>query len=432
MAARPNHTQRVEFKERLKVIYPHLESFFSLLSEGDDSLDISDYCASIFNEVSRLTPFEQRYDLISAQAESILELARDLQVGQRLKCREFLWLLRKWYRKHTLPLGQMHTQVVIALRKQVSKTMAEYQSQVTRVTEPEERKHYEQLIEMLKQQLVELQHSNLLHPAAVLSRHPTAEEEKGLQEVFKFYATQHSITGVSPTFQAITESNGCVDMGSFLHFCADFSLFQPKISPSARIRTLRKDQLQSIYKTMTPVSRKMQVAGFISALDLVANEYFNQDYNLLYPSPCDCVLMPVAQKRILLYEMIGIGDPKHYLKACKPFQRAFSSTIEPGARIFEDDLSFRYKPRDTSRARERINRYKEEKLREKREQEAMEKTKSLHQAKLALLKIKQKLEIEDGRKHGNLVKFEELPAMTSQELLGEERQALEDLVGSQY
>ena len=40
------------------------------------------------------------------------------------------------------------------------------------------------------------------------------------------------------------------------------------------------------------------------------------------------------------------------------------------------------------------------------------------------------LEIEEGRKHGNLVKFEELPAMTSQELLGEDRQALEDLVGS--
>lgn len=428
MATRPGRLQRSEFKQRLKHIHPQLDSFFALLCDSDSALDLSDYCAAVLNEVSRLTPFDQRGDLVRSQAESVLELARELQVGPRLKCGEFLWLLKKWYRKHTLPLGQIHTEVTVLLRKQVLKTLTEYQRQLARVTEPEERKHYEELLEMLKRQLIELQHSDLLSPAAVLSRAVAAEEEKGLQEVFKFYATQHSITGVSPTFQAITESNACVDMGSFLHFCADFGLFQPKSAPSP-LRSLRKDQLQSIYKTMTPVSRKMQFPGFLSALDLVANEYFSRDYNELYPGPCDCELIPLAQKRILLYEVIGIGDQKRYLKACKPFQRAFSSTIEPGARIFEDDLSFRYKPRDTSRAKERINRYKEEKLREKREKEALEKAKSLHQAKLALLKIKQKLEIEEGRKHGNLVKFEELPAMTSQELLGEDRQALEDLVG---
>ena len=429
MAARPNRLQRSEFKQRLKSVHPQLNAFFCLLSDSDEALDLSDFCAAVLNEVSRLLPFDQGFDLVSAQAESVLDLARELQVGPKLKCGEFLWLLKKWYRRHTLPLGQVHTEVTIALRRQMIKTTAEYQSQLARVTEPEERRQYEELLEMLKRQLVELQQRDLLGPAAVLSRKVAVEEEKGLQEVFKFYATQHSITGVSPTFQAITESNACVDMGSFLHFCADFGLFHIK-PPQTPLRFLRKDQLQSIYKTMTPVSRKMQLPGFLSALDLVANEYFNRDYNLLYPGPCDCGLMPLAQKRILLYEMIGIGDQRRYSKACKPFQRAFSSTIEPGARIFEDDLSFRYKPRDTSRARERINRYKEEKLREKREKEALEKAKSLHQAKLALLKIKQKLEIEEGRKHGNLVKFEELPAMTSQELLGEDRQALEDLVGS--
>ena len=426
MASRGPRTQRSEFKQRLKAIHPQLEAFFSLLAEPDSSLRLSEYSAAMLNEVARLLPFDQSYELIATQAASLYALSRELGIADTVNCGEFLWLLRKWYRKYNVPLGQTVTPLSAILRKQVSKTLIEYRTQLTRVTAPEERMHYEQLVHTLQMQMRELQSCDQLHSAAVLSRFPSAEEEKGLKDVFKFYATQHNVAGVSPTFQAITESNACMDLGSFLHFCTDFHLYQPK---SPQIYSLRKPQIQQIYKTVTPVARKMQFQMFISALDLVANEYFNEKYTELHPGPCNAIFIPIPQKRILLYEMINIGDPKHYLKTCKSFQRAFASTIEPGARMFEDDLSLRYKPRDTSRAKERINRYKEEKLREKQEKEAMEKAKSLQQAKLALVKIKEKLEIEEGRRLGNLVKFEELPAMTSQDLLGEEKRVLEELVG---
>ena len=429
MSGKPSRPQRSEFKKRLHDTRAQLESFFYLLADDKEQpvLGLETSSLQLLNEVSRLVQFQISAKQVPALAASCMTFAQEAGGATVLSCSQFLSLLRKWYRANGVPLASLDTQVSDLLRTQLKKTIIQYKLQLGRVSDPDERSNYKQLIDTLKQQQTELRYGHQISFSADLNRAPSPEEEKGLKDIFKFYAAQHSNTGRTPTFEAITESAEKVDLGSFLHFCKDFGLYRPG-DASRQLRSLQKDELTTVYKKLTPVARKMAYEGFLAALDVLADDFFNGDYNSLHPGPCDCTLMPLWQKRILLYEMMGSGDPKHYFKTCKPFQRAFASTIEPGARIFEDDLSFKYKARTSTRVRERIHRYKEAKVKEKEDKETLERTKNEQQAKEAITRIREKMEVEEGRRNRNLLRFEELPAMTSKDLLGDERHVLEDLV----
>lgn len=56
-----------------------------------------------------------------------------------------------------------------------------------------------------------------------------SRREKGLQEIFNFYARQHLLIGKKPTFDEIEHKNSVINIGEFMKFCKDFDIKLNKV-----------------------------------------------------------------------------------------------------------------------------------------------------------------------------------------------------------
>jgi hypothetical protein len=50
------------------------------------------------------------------------------------------------------------------------------------------------------------------------------EEEKGLRDIFIWYASQHKKYGANPTFDELTAEKETMDSGTFARFLMDFGV----------------------------------------------------------------------------------------------------------------------------------------------------------------------------------------------------------------
>ena len=417
-----------EFNSRLRGKLPDLQSLFQLLTENKESpvLDADRHSKYLINEVARLVQLQVVNVDIPVLAKSFHKFVDEKADSMTLTVDEFVRLIEMWYRENPIPLSAGDENVQVNLIARLKRTIKEYKSYLNQVRSPFETDQYQQLISALELQLSELRNGNKLSFALSLNREPTAEERKGLTEIFKFYATQHQMMGKAPTFEAVAYNNALIDSGSFLHFCKDFGIYSEKLQSGKRV--MGKDELLAIFKKSALMRRQMVLEGFLVALDLLADEYFNEIYNGLHPGPYDCTAMPMEQKRILMYELLRCGDPRYYTRACKPFGRAFSSSVDPGSRIPADDPSLRYRFRKNDATKERLLKYKEEKRLKEIEAKEAEKQKVVVKARVAQKRLKEKMEVEEGKRNRSLLKLEDLPNMSFKDLLGDDSHELDDLV----
>ncbi len=77
------------------------------------------------------------------------------------------------------------------------------------------------------------------------------KRERGLKEIFYFYAKQQFFIGKKPTFQQIESTVNTMYLGSFMRFCKDFQFPLPV------------SILRGIFKKKADLSRDMRYEGFL-------------------------------------------------------------------------------------------------------------------------------------------------------------------------
>ena len=85
---------------------------------------------------------------------------------------------------------------------------------------------------------------------------------------------------------------------------------------------------------------------FYSALDLIAELFFNHEYERITGQ--EVANEPLEVKRQMLYSYMNADDPEKYSARMQGFGLPFSKE-KAGFRIFEDDISKRYKFNDPRR-----------------------------------------------------------------------------------
>ena len=415
-----------EFERRLQLKHADLQSLFLLLADDKEQLELDSakHGKALINEVARLVQWQVVNVDIPVLTKSFQAFLETHAPSPILTLPVFLEAITAWHRDNPIPLSEESNSVQQGLVTRLRRTIAEYKGYLANAR-GFEAEQCEQLLSALQKQLADLTGEGKLHFAISLNREPTEEEKKGLSEIFRHYATQHQMMGKAPTFDAVAYNNAVIDSGSFLHFCKDFGLWTEKAEGQ---RTMLRDELLNIFKKSALMRRHMVLEGFLVALDLLADEFFNEVYNGLHPGPCDCTAMPLEQKRIMLYELLKCGDPRHYLKLCKPFGRAFASSIDVGSRIPLDDPSRRYRYQRDDRTKDRLLKYQEEKRLKMEEMKAAERQKEAVKVKQAQHRLKEKMEVEEGRRNKSLLKLEDLPNMSFKDLLGEDSGDLDALV----
>jgi hypothetical protein len=86
----------------------------------------------------------------------------------------------------------------------------------------------------------------------------------------------------------------------------------------------------------------MHYSEFITALDGVADMFFNEEYDKKNPS-FNGSSKPTEEKRFFMYKYLRCGNPNYIQNVRKSYGRAFSSSIEANERIPDNDISKRYK-----------------------------------------------------------------------------------------
>ena len=246
----------------------------------------------------------------------------------------------------------------------------------------------------------------------------TSQENKSIQEIFNFYAKQHVMTGKNPTFDMLGEIVENMDSGSYLHFAKHFDLCSNKKIENKRHIT--KDEVIKIFKHSATLQKSMNLQGFISSLDELAILYFNEEYEKLVPFKCSS--LPIEKKRIMLYEVMHLDDPKYIHKTCMPLRTPFGPSHD---KIIKPTITKKVVPSEEE-VKEQLNKYKKEKkykqiaLNEEKGKEIQEKQ------KIADLKLKEKKEQEELKKRKDIFRMEDLEKAKFQDF--DENKNLEDLI----
>lgn len=79
---------------------------------------------------------------------------------------------------------------------------------------------------------------------------------KNLQKVFKFYSTQQSLLGKSPTFSSIEQNISTLSKGKFLKFCLDFGL------------GTEQETIFQVFNRVSRFSKEINFPQFLNALQI--------------------------------------------------------------------------------------------------------------------------------------------------------------------
>ncbi|CAG9335616.1 unnamed protein product [Blepharisma stoltei] len=183
------------------------------------------------------------------------------------------------------------------------------------------------------------------------------KQVKGLKEIFSFYASQYKGIGKSPTFDQITTHKQVLNVSKFIKFCNDFGIIGKKGSQRLTI-----PQVSQIFVNNQNCTRTMDLTQFLSAVENIAEQFWAAQMSGI--SENEIKDIGLTKKRQLLYQYLQCDDPNTYNQKLKGFGLPFSME-QAGYRIPEYDLSKKYKFKDQSIVKQRINEWKQQKEDEK-------------------------------------------------------------------
>ena len=179
------------------------------------------------------------------------------------------------------------------------------------------------------------------------------ETLKAVDEIFMFYAKSSTMVGKKPTFEALKDNNETWSISKFMKFCSDFSITRKNW---AKERLLSSEELSEIFKRTATYSRYMSKNEFISALDKIADNFFNETYDQLYQTKYSC--LPVVHKRSLFYAFLEINSKEGYKKKMKGFGIPFGN-FKDDERIPKDESSHKYSFRLSPQKKRQLNEWRE-------------------------------------------------------------------------
>lgn len=228
----------------------------------------------------------------------------------------------------------------------------------------------------------------------------TAQEVKSISDIFNFYAKQHVMAGKNPTFDMLGEIVENMDSGSFLYFSKHFDLSSGKKVEGKR--HLTKDEVIKVFKHCATLQKSMNLQGFTSALDEIAEIYFSEEFEKLFPFKCSS--LPIERKRIMLFEFMKLDNPKYVHRTCMPLRTPFGPSND---KIIKPTIMRKAAPHEEEVKGQIANYQKEKKYRqaavnEEKGKEAFEKQ------KIADLKIREKKENDELKKRKDVFRMEDL------------------------
>ena len=174
---------------------------------------------------------------------------------------------------------------------------------------------------------------------------------KGLKDIFDFYAKQIKQVGQNPTFDELTGHQSVLNLSKFTKFCADFDL----LCTLKEKYKLQLNQVSNIFLKSTKCKRAMTFPDFLAAMDHLAEAYYSEQYDLHYNEKISLLSTEDKRKRLLLF--LKCEEPSNYSLRLKGFGLAFSLE-KKGFRIPDYDLSKKYKFRNQTKVKEKIENWK--------------------------------------------------------------------------
>ena len=174
---------------------------------------------------------------------------------------------------------------------------------------------------------------------------------KGLKDIFDFYARQIKQIGQNPTFEILTDHQSGLNLSKFTKFCADFDL----LSTIKEKYKIQLNNVSNIFLKSTKCNRAMTFTDFLSSLDYLAENFYNRQYDRHFNEPISLLSTEEKRKRLLLY--LKCEEPSNYSLRLKGFGLAFSLE-KKGFRIPDYDLSKKYKFRNQTKIKEKIENWK--------------------------------------------------------------------------
>ena len=180
-------------------------------------------------------------------------------------------------------------------------------------------------------------------------------QKKGLKDIFDFYAKQLKMVGKSPTFSQLTVHKDILNLSKFTKFCSDFDL----INSIRDKHKINLKQISNIFIKATECQRAMNFNQFLLSIDLLAEAYYSEQYDIYYRENLFSLGIEEKKKRLLL--LIHCDDPTIYSQKLKGFGQPFNAEKKE-VRIPDYDLSKRYKYKDQTKVKQQISVWKEQKI----------------------------------------------------------------------
>ncbi|OMJ80583.1 hypothetical protein SteCoe_19125 [Stentor coeruleus] len=180
-------------------------------------------------------------------------------------------------------------------------------------------------------------------------------QKKGLKEIFDFYSRQIKMIGQSPTFTQLTDHKKALNLSKFTKFCADFDL----INNTKDKHKLSLKTIANLFMKATNCQRNMIYEQFLIAIDLLADAFYSKDRDFYYRE--NLSKSPIEDKKKTFLGLLNCGNPNAYIKKLKGFGEAFSAE-KKDYRIPDYDLSKKYKYRDSSKVKQKIESWKQKKV----------------------------------------------------------------------
>ena len=179
-------------------------------------------------------------------------------------------------------------------------------------------------------------------------------QSKGAKEVFSFYARQIKMVGQFPTFTQLTDHKIVLNLSKFTKFCSDFEL----ISTTREKYKISLKDISNIFIKATNCQRVMTYDNFVDALEQLSEAYYSDQYDMHYHENLSLLATDEKKRRLML--LLHFEDPAIYTERLKGFGQAFSIERK-GYRLPENDLSKRYKYKDQTKVKQKIELWKQQK-----------------------------------------------------------------------
>ena len=170
----------------------------------------------------------------------------------------------------------------------------------------------------------------------------------GLHQIFNYYSKQQFLLGKTPTFDTIKANVEMLTIGKFIKFCKDFKIIDEsdKIQAKKSLKIVQNAFIQS-----AEFGRNMHEHHFINALDLLAKQFFDKEYDKIHNTSWHNISLD--EKKRKFYEHLECYDSNIYNHKLKEAAPHFG--VDPYNRIPDYDLSKKYKVRNDKSERDKAS-----------------------------------------------------------------------------